>query len=41
MTGGGDIGTSDTSGAEPLAAGRGGKTPGLTGLLHHQWRPPQ
>jgi hypothetical protein len=41
MTGGGDIGTSGASGVEPLAAGRGDKTPGPAGLLHHQWRPPQ
>jgi len=28
-------------GGEPLAVGRGDKTPGLAGLLHHRLRPPQ
>jgi hypothetical protein len=44
MTGGGYIGTSGAvvgGGGEPLAVGRGDKTSGLAGLLHHRWRPPQ
>jgi len=40
MTGGGYMGTSGAGGGEPLAVGRGDKTPGLAGLLH-RLRPPQ
>jgi hypothetical protein len=36
MTGGGYIGTSGGVGGEPLAVGRGDKTPGLTALTFSQ-----